>query len=64
MASGKTLDVFFRDEIFNPLGMKDTYFHVQADQYHRLVHCCESLPGQDYQISTNAERDRTATKAF
>ncbi len=45
VASGKKIDAFFQEEIFNPLGMMDTYFHVPADQYHRLVHCCEPAPG-------------------
>lgn len=32
--SGKTLDQFFEDEIFNPLGMTDTSFYVpEAKQY-------------------------------
>ena len=35
--SGKTLDVFFEEEIFAPLGMKDTAFHVSPDKAHRLA---------------------------
>lgn len=35
--SGKTLDVYFRDHIFAPLGMDDTFFEVPADKLDRLT---------------------------
>lgn len=35
--SGMTLDDFFKKRIFNPLGMKDTYFTVPAEKASRLV---------------------------
>jgi CubicO group peptidase (beta-lactamase class C family) len=35
--SGITLDDFFRTRIFEPLGMKDTYFNVPAGKANRLV---------------------------
>ena len=35
--SGKPLDVFFRERIFEPLGMKDTYFYVPDNKVDRLV---------------------------
>ncbi|MDF2670016.1 MAG: serine hydrolase [Paenibacillus sp.] len=35
-ASGQTLDSFFRERIFDPLGMKDTGFHVPAHKLERL----------------------------
>ena len=34
--SGQTLDTFFQERIFEPLGMKDTAFYVSADKAHRL----------------------------
>lgn len=37
VVSGKTLDVFFRDEIFTPLGMHDTYFYIPDAKADRLV---------------------------
>jgi CubicO group peptidase (beta-lactamase class C family) len=37
VASGMTLDEFFRRRIFGPLGMADTYFSVPADKASRLV---------------------------
>jgi len=35
--SGMTLDEFFRKKIFEPLGMKDTYFTVPKEKASRLV---------------------------
>ncbi|HEU0044613.1 serine hydrolase domain-containing protein [Sphingomonas sp.] len=37
--SGKTLDVYFRDGIFAPLGMDDTFFQVPGDKVDRLTDC-------------------------
>jgi methyl acetate hydrolase len=36
-ASGKTLEAYFKDHIFGPLGMKDTGFKLGASQRARLV---------------------------
>jgi len=35
--TGKPLDRFFREEIFEPLGMVDTYFYLPDDKADRLV---------------------------
>src|SRR5207245_5924206 len=35
-ASGQPLETFFRERIFEPLGMKDTGFSVPADKIDRL----------------------------
>lgn len=35
--SGQTLDSFFRTRIFEPLGMKDTYFYLPTNKQHRLT---------------------------
>jgi CubicO group peptidase (beta-lactamase class C family) len=35
-AAGQTLEEFFRERIFEPLGMKDTGFHVPAEKLDRL----------------------------
>lgn len=37
--SGKTLDVYFRERIFAPLGMDDTFFQVPEDKVDRLTDC-------------------------
>ncbi|WP_413667885.1 serine hydrolase domain-containing protein [Mucilaginibacter sp. Mucisp86] len=35
--SGKSLDQFFKERIFTPLGMNDTYFYIPAVKQNRLV---------------------------
>jgi CubicO group peptidase (beta-lactamase class C family) len=35
--SGMTFDQFLKTRIFDPLGMKDTYFYLPADRHSRLV---------------------------
>ncbi len=35
--SGKSLDQFFKERIFTPLGMNDTYFYLPKEKYSRLV---------------------------
>ncbi|GAB3170869.1 serine hydrolase domain-containing protein [Telluribacter humicola] len=37
VVSGKSLDEFFRQRIFEPLGMKDTYFYLPASKAPRLT---------------------------
>ena len=37
--SGKRLDVFLREEVFEPLGMKDTGFHVEDRSVARFAAC-------------------------
>jgi len=37
VVSGMTLDEFFRKRIFQPLGMKDTYFYLPKEKHNRLV---------------------------
>lgn len=42
--SGTDLATFFRDRIFAPLGMDDTFFHVPADKVERLTDCWALSP--------------------
>ena len=44
VASGMTLDQFFRERIFGPLGMVDTDFYVPADKLDRLMACYAKNP--------------------
>ncbi|GAA4396560.1 serine hydrolase domain-containing protein [Nibrella viscosa] len=37
VVSGQSLDQFFRTRIFEPLGMKDTYFYLPTDKHNRLA---------------------------
>ncbi|MDB5298247.1 MAG: hypothetical protein JWO31_4230 [Phycisphaerales bacterium] len=46
-ASGKPLDVFFRERIFEPLGMKDTGFHVPEEKRSRFTACYARRPGSN-----------------
>ena len=42
--SGKTLDQFFKERIFEPLGMKDTYFTIPKAKAGRLVKLYKETP--------------------
>lgn len=42
--SGMSLDQFFRTRIFEPLGMKDTYFNIPANKANRLVNIYKETP--------------------
>jgi CubicO group peptidase (beta-lactamase class C family) len=42
--SGKPLDQFLKERIFNPLGMNDTDFFVPADKAHRFAACYAADP--------------------
>ena len=46
VVSGKPLDEFFRTRIFEPLGMKDTYFFPPDNKLDRLADCIHLLSGQ------------------
>ncbi|WNG47867.1 beta-lactamase family protein [Archangium minus] len=43
-ASGQALEDFFRERLFEPLGMKDTGFSVPADKLDRLSTCYQRNP--------------------
>jgi CubicO group peptidase (beta-lactamase class C family) len=50
--SGKTLEEFFSEQIFKPLGMKDTYFNVPEEKANRLVNFfMEDSTGLKKQVS-------------
>jgi CubicO group peptidase (beta-lactamase class C family) len=42
--SGKPFDVFLRNEIFEPLGMTDTGFHVPPERVDRFAACYQRTP--------------------
>ena len=44
--SGQSLPEFFREHIFAPLGMDDTFFVVPEDKLHRLTDCYTMAPGK------------------
>lgn len=44
-AAGQPAEAFYRERIFEPLGMNDTGFQVPASQSHRLVPCYMEVGG-------------------
>lgn len=44
--SGKPFDQFLKERIFDPLGMKDTYFYLPRDRANRLVTIQHKVDGQ------------------
>ena len=42
--SGQSLDRFFADRIFGPLGMDDTFFEVPEDRLERVAACYVNMP--------------------
>ncbi|WP_084418607.1 serine hydrolase domain-containing protein [Henriciella litoralis] len=44
VASGQTLDAFFEERIFGPLGMVDTGFYVPEEKWPRLMACYARHP--------------------
>ncbi len=52
--SGKRLDAFLRDEIFTPLGMNDTGFHVPSGKLDRLATNYRRLADKSVQIEDDA----------
>jgi CubicO group peptidase (beta-lactamase class C family) len=45
IVSGMPLDQFFKERIFDPLGMEDTYFYLPDDKADRLVRKVGKVPG-------------------
>ncbi len=44
--AGQPLADVFKQRIFDPLGMHDTFFEVPADKLHRLTDCYTFVPGK------------------
>ncbi len=61
--SGKTLDEFFQQEIFKPLGMTETGFHVPAESLDRFAACYCPLGGFTFDQDL-ARHARTMTRLF
>jgi CubicO group peptidase (beta-lactamase class C family) len=58
VASGQTFDKFLRQHIFDPLGMKDTFFHPTLDRlpriatsYHRATNAMEKVANQNWLVN-------------
>ena len=57
VVSGKTLDQFFEERIFRPLGMKDTAFFVPEEKWNRLAVLYRPKTGGGIERSTAAAQD-------
>ncbi|MCP5432827.1 MAG: beta-lactamase family protein [Alphaproteobacteria bacterium] len=56
--SGKSLDRYFADHIFGPLGMNETGFHVRKDQAERFTSCYWAPPGTPRILQDDAVKSR------
>ena len=55
VVSGQSLDLFFRERIFEPLGMNSSSFFLEGDQEHRLVSLYEPIGDGGLQASTDRD---------
>ncbi len=64
--SGQTLDVFFEQQIFEPLGMADTFFSVPPEKLHRLasMHTWDAENGQLALMPAEHTADASAVTLF
>jgi CubicO group peptidase (beta-lactamase class C family) len=53
--SGQPLDVFLRERLFAPLGMRDTGFRVPAEQRERFAACYTRGPGKQLVLEDDPE---------
>ena len=60
--SGMPLDQFFRDRIFAPLKMDDTFFDVPADKIDRLTDCYTFVAGKGRIMYDRADESAWARK--
>ncbi|MBZ0334373.1 serine hydrolase domain-containing protein [Marinobacter sp. AL4B] len=56
--SGKRLNEYFDDHIFQPLGMTDTGFYVRPEQQHRFAACYLYQPGDTMKLQDDPERSK------
>lgn len=59
VVSGKTLDVFFKEEIFDPLGMTQTGFTVTSEQQPRFASLYTPLAGDSFDLNSAQKSDET-----
>ncbi|MCK7549244.1 serine hydrolase domain-containing protein [Marinobacter koreensis] len=58
LLSGQSLDEYFREHIFAPLGMDDTGFQVHPDQLDRFSACYLYQPGDRMKLQDDPMRSR------
>jgi CubicO group peptidase (beta-lactamase class C family) len=64
VVSGMTLDQFFRKRIFEPLGMKDTYFYLPENKKERLVMLYSQKEGKLYPMAEQYTLNGTFYRDF
>ncbi|HKK55306.1 serine hydrolase domain-containing protein [Marinobacter sp.] len=58
LLSGQPLDEYFREHIFEPLGMSDTGFKVREDQLERFAACYLHQPDNTMKLQDDPARSR------
>ncbi|MGC8121345.1 serine hydrolase domain-containing protein [Marinobacter sp. VGCF2001] len=56
--SGQSLDTYFHEHIFAPLGMNETGFHVRPEQQERFAACYLHQPGDTMKLQDDPRRSR------
>jgi len=64
MATGKTLSDFFKERIFEPLGMEDTAFYLSEDKLDRLPTCYRPVKTGDTWNLIVADSPETSEKVL
>lgn len=59
VASGKDLNTFLREELFEPLGMSDTHFYLPKEKADRLTVVYEAAPGGGVQAISASDGMRS-----
>src|SRR5258706_733505 len=62
VASGKTLDQFFEERIFRPLGLKDTAFYTPEEKWSRLAVLYAPKQGGGIELNKSNAQDRFKKK--
>lgn len=57
VVSGMSLDRFFKTRIFEPLGMKDTYFYLPAAKHQRLVSLYRETDGKLNRVDAEIQQN-------
>ncbi|MDB5451985.1 MAG: beta-lactamase [Caulobacteraceae bacterium] len=60
--SGKRFDRFLAEEIFEPLGMKDTAFHVRPENHERFAACYERGPNKSVRLADDPKTSNFLTE--
>lgn len=54
--SGMSLEDYFMEHLFKPLGMQDTYFTVPADKIDRFAACYQYQPGDRFSLQDDPQQ--------